>query len=137
MKIKTLLCPERVRLVPRQVSWIDHRLVRNRHICGRSPRSLALYLFLYTVADAQGMSYYSDPSLSGLLSFKMDDLALARTELIGAGLIAFRAPFYQVLSLDPAPAMKALPIVPDAPRTGEVRSAGDILRSILNEGKKP
>ena len=136
MKIKTLLRPERVRLVPRQFSWIDHRLVRNRHICGRSPRSLALYLFLCTVADAQGMSYYSDPSLSGLLSFKMDDLALARAELIGAGLIAFRAPFYQVLSLDPT-ATKSVQVTPAPPRTGEVRSAGDILRSILNGGKQP
>jgi hypothetical protein len=98
---------------------------------------LALYLFLCTVADAQGTSYYSDPSVSGLLSFKMDDLALARAELVSAGLIAFRAPFYQVLSLEP---MKAQPVAvqqPAQPRTSEARSAGDILRSILNEGKKP
>jgi hypothetical protein len=131
MKTKPLLCPERVRLVPRQFSWVDHRLVRDRYICARSPRSLALYLFLCTVADAQGMSYYSDASLSGLLSFKLDDLPLARAELVAAGLIAFRKPFYQVLSLEPARLKKAVPVVPEGPRTGEVRSAGDILKSIF------
>ncbi len=61
----------------------------------------------------------------------MDGLPLARAELVGAGLIAFRAPFYQVLSLDPTPTTKAAPIVPAAPRAGEVRSAGDILKSIF------
>ncbi len=60
------------------------------------------------MADAQGMSYYSDPNVSGLLSFKMDDLPLARAELIGAGLIAFRAPYYQVLSLAPV-SMQPIP----------------------------
>ena len=38
-------CPERLRHVLRQFSWIDQRLVRNRHIQGPSPRTLALYLF--------------------------------------------------------------------------------------------
>ena len=57
MKTKTLPCPERLRHVPRQFSWIDQRLIRNRHIQGPSPRALALYLFLCTVADAEGLSY--------------------------------------------------------------------------------
>ena len=58
--IKRVLCPERLRRVPPQFSWIDHRLVRDRHIAGRSAEALALYLFLVTVADGQGLSYYSD-----------------------------------------------------------------------------
>ena len=56
MKTKPILCPARLRRVPRQFSWIDQRLVRDRHIQGRSPRALALYLMLCTVADAQGTS---------------------------------------------------------------------------------
>ncbi len=117
--------------MPRQFSWIDHRLVRDRHICARSHRSLALYLFLCTVADAQGTSYYSDPTVSGLLSFQMDDLAKARAELVVAGLIAFRTPFYQVLSLAPVAAQPFPAQQPAQPRMSEARSAGDILRSIL------
>ena len=52
--------PQRIRKVPRQFSWIDQRLVRERYIDRCSHRSAALYLFLVTVADAQGMSYYGD-----------------------------------------------------------------------------
>lgn len=42
MKTKIIPCPERLRRVPRQFSWIDHRLVREGHIEGQSPRALAL-----------------------------------------------------------------------------------------------
>ena len=67
MKTKPILCPQRLRHVPRQFSWIDQRLVRDRHIQGRSPQALALYLFLCTVADAQGVSYYSDSTAGEIL----------------------------------------------------------------------
>jgi hypothetical protein len=60
MKTKRLLCPERLRQVPRQFSWIDQRLVREGHIARCNPQALALYLFLVTVADAEGLSYYSN-----------------------------------------------------------------------------
>jgi len=32
MKTKSFLCPERLRHVPSQFSWIDQRLVRDGHI---------------------------------------------------------------------------------------------------------
>ena len=56
---KRVLCPQRLRKVPRAFSWIDHRLVRDGHISRCSHEALALYLFLVTVADAEGLSYYS------------------------------------------------------------------------------
>ena len=101
MKTKPILCPQRLRHVPPQFSWIDQRLVRDRHIHGRSSDALALYLFLCTVADAQGASYYADASTAKLLGFSSAQLRAARDELVAAGLIAWRAPFYQVLSLEP------------------------------------
>ena len=60
---KHLLVPSRVRQVPRQFSWIDQRLVRDHHIERCDAQALALYLFLLTVADAQGLSYYADASI--------------------------------------------------------------------------
>jgi hypothetical protein len=51
--VKRVLCPQRLRRVPQQFSWIDHRLVRDRHICGRSAEALALYLLLVTVANVR------------------------------------------------------------------------------------
>lgn len=133
MKIKTLPCPERLRHVPRQFSWIDQRLVRNRHIQGPTPRALALYLFLCTVADAQGLSYYSDASAGALLACSGIELRAARAELVAAGLIAYQSPLYQVLSLEPGTAA-AVATAPE-PRVGEVRSIGEIFRAMMEEPK--
>jgi len=137
MKTKPILCPGRLRHVPRQFSWIDQRLVRDRHIQGRSPEALALYLFLCTVADAQGASYYSDASVGKLLALSSARLREARAELIAAGLIAHSEPFYQVLSLEPVHAPPAAPPAPvTSPRVGETLSAADILRAIWKEEPK-
>jgi len=68
---------------------------------------LALYLFLVTVGDQQGLSYYSDRSLSPRLSMDSTVLVRARNELIRAKLIAYRKPFCQVLSLEPIKAVRA------------------------------
>ncbi len=133
MKTKPILCPERLRHVPRQFSWIDQRLVRDRHIQNRSPQALALYLFLCTVADAQGASYYSDSAVGKLLAFSSAQLREARAELIAAGLIAHQSPFYQILSLEPKPAAPLAPTPP--PRAGEVLTAADILRAIMEVPK--
>ena len=101
--IKRVLCRQRLRRVPSQFSWIDHRLVRDRHICRCSHQALALYLFLVTVCDGEGLSYYSDASIVRLLHLEHLALIRARQELINARLIAYQRPLYQVLALDPSP----------------------------------
>jgi len=127
MKSKPILCPELLRHVPRQFSWIDQRLVRDRHIRGRTPQALALYLFLCTVADAQGLSYYSDSTASVTLGFGGGELRAARAELVAARLVSYSSPFYQVLSLEPVSAVVRAP----EPRLGEELSVGEILRSMM------
>ena len=122
--IKRVLCRERLRQVPPQFSWIDHRLVRDRHICRCSAEALALYLFLVTVADGKGLSYYSDQTISRLLPLAGPALPRARQELIAAGLIAYQRPLCQVLTLD-APAANT-----PSPSTGEPLSIGQILRGM-------
>ena len=110
---KRILCPERLRRVPKAFSWIDHRLVRDRHISRCSHEALALYLFLVTVADADGLSYYSDPAVGRLLHMDEAALASARRELCRGGLIVYRHPLYQVLALDnPEAAQLARPAGP-------------------------
>jgi hypothetical protein len=99
--IKRVLCRDRLRKVPAQFSWVDQRLVRDRYICRCSAQALALYLFLVTVADAEGLSYYSDASVSRLLALDEAALLRARQELLAAQLIAYQKPLYQVLALDP------------------------------------
>ena len=99
---KRLICPEKVRCIPAQFSWVDHRLIRNQLIDLCSHQALALYLFLVTVGDQKGLSYYSDHSVSNRLSMDLAMLAQARNELVQTGLVAYRKPLYQVLSLAPA-----------------------------------
>ncbi len=62
--------------------------------------TLALYLFLVTVADGQGLSYYSDPSLCQRLDMDVPALTRARNWLVHLQLIAWQAPLYQVLALE-------------------------------------
>lgn len=101
MPVKRVLCPERLRRVPAQFSWVDHRLVRDKHMRRCSSPALALYLFLVTVGDAEGLSYYGDSSIAGWLSVDPSVVPPARRELLSAGLIAYARPLYQVLALDP------------------------------------
>lgn len=89
----------RQRHVPRQFSWVDQRLVRERYIDQLSHQACALYLFLVTVADAQGVSYYAERTLSERLSMSLTQLRQARQALITHNLLAYRRPLYQVLAL--------------------------------------
>ena len=100
---KRVLDPTRLRQVPEHFSWIDHRLVREHFIEKADVGAWALYLFLVTVADADGLSYYADASVSRRLGLDPRRLDRARHDLIGLGLIAFEPPLYQVLSLPAAP----------------------------------
>src|ERR1700682_5724565 len=133
MKTKRLLCPQRLRTVPHQFSWIDQRLVREGHIarCGGT-QALALYLLLVTVSDSQGLSFYSDKTAARLLCISEPQLRQARLGLLQAGLIAYQAPLYQVLSLEPI-----LSTEQPAPRTGQALPLSAILRQMLeSEGSQ-
>lgn len=125
MPIKRVLCPARVRRIPKQFSWVDQRLVRDERIGACGAEALALYLFLITVADAKGLSYYSDPSIARHLSFDVSQLARARARLQQADLIAFEKPLYQVLSLDGPVA--AVPVRPAKP-SGHAAAGGTVSR---------
>ena len=96
---KRVLWAERVRRVPEQFSWVDHRLVREGYMRQCQAEAWALYLFLVTVGDAEGLSYYSDRSLCRELTLTEGELARHRNRLVGADLLAWQAPLYQVLSV--------------------------------------
>ncbi len=125
MIVKRVLRPERLRQVPAGFGWVDHRLVRHGFISRCDHAGLALYLFLVTVADAQGLSYYSDGAICRRLRLEPLQLTAARQQLVQAELVAYQKPLYQVLALDSAPLAKA------ENRAGEVQSAADILRRVL------
>lgn len=126
MKIKKqILCPERLRRIPGQFSWIDQRLVRDRYLQHCDHGALALYLVLATVADAEGLSYYSDATLERMLNMEHAQLLGARHQLCQAGMLVYDKPLYQILSLEASGGIK-----PAAVRSGQPMPVADILRRI-------
>ena len=123
--IKQLLRPERLRQVPRQFSWVDQALVQQHFIDRCEAHSAALYLFLVTVSDAQGLSYYGASTLARRLRLSDEQFAAARQQLIELDLIAYRSPLYQVLAL---PGTVAAPVrdaaAPRAPATTSTNTGG-------------
>jgi hypothetical protein len=111
--------------VPAQFSWVDHRLVRDHYLDRCDAPAAALYLFLLTVADGQGLSYYADAALARRLSLSEPRLILAREDLIRIGLIAYQRPLYQVLALDApsTPEARECPTEGIDARIGQLRAA--------------
>lgn len=122
MIVKSPILKHRVRKIPKSFSWIDHRLVRGRYIESCSHAQAALYLFLACVSDNRGLSYYGDRAIMDKLSMDIKTLQTARDGLVNLGLIAFRAPIYQVLCLEP---------VNSGNRSGSGMSLGEILTTAM------
>lgn len=134
MILKHILRPDRLRQIPASFSWVDHRLVREQYLRGKEPATWALYLFLVTVADAQGLSFYSDAAIGRQLGLDLLQLAAARGQLLDAQLIAYQKPLYQVLAL---PQRAAPAPLPTNSRTGQAQSVRDILCQALGGGPRP
>jgi len=121
--VKQVLRPERLRQVPEQFSWVDQALVQRHFIDRCDARAAALYLFLITVADAQGLSYYGESTLATRLHLSAEELAAARAQLIKIELIAYQAPLYQVLALS---GTRIAPRrAPSVPAQAQVRNSSD------------
>jgi hypothetical protein len=129
---KRLLRPDRRRQVPTGFSWVDHRLVRQDYLSRCDCTALALYLFLVTVGDAEGLSYYSDAAICRRLHLQAEELKRARAHLRQADLIAYQRPLYQVLSLEEAPPA-TLPS--SSERTSQTQSVADVLGRALQGGR--
>lgn len=121
---KEVLRPERVRRIPEGFGWVDHRLVRHGYVGRCGSGALALYLFLVTVGDENGLSYYSDQRLCVELTMTQAELTASRTELVNNDLIAWRRPLYQVLDLAEARNNR------HEPSACTPMALGDILRAI-------
>jgi hypothetical protein len=129
MMNKKILRPERLRQVPAQFSWVDQRLVRENFLRYADPAAWSLYLVLVTVADAQGLSYYSEATLSRLLRMDPPQLARCRQQLVAADLVAYQKPLYQVLALPLAQVVAQTDL-----RSSQTLSVGDILRRVCQGG---
>ena len=128
MKIKKrILCPERLRRIPGQFSWIDQRLIRDRYLQQCDHGALALYLVLVIVADAEGLSYYSEAALERMLDMEHPQLLSARHQLCHLRMVAYKKPLYQVLSLE----LQGGGVAEHATRSGQPLAVAAILRRIV------
>jgi len=140
---KHLLDSKRLRRIPDQFSWVDHRLVRRHLLRGLGTPGCALYLFLVTVSDERGLSYYSEASICDHLGIEAETLRQARRNLIAGGLLAWRAPLYQVLDIagtyaepskEPARQASVLPVgKPAGPQPEEDQAERLRLARMLSE----
>lgn len=131
--IKRVLRPERLRRLPAQFSWVDQALVQAHLIDRLEPVAAALYLFLVTVADAQGLSYYGAATLARRLRLGDAQLAAARTQLIELDLVAYEPPLYQVLALSPGATTSPPRVRAPAPARSRAPDAGPVSLAQLLE----
>jgi len=73
-----------------------------------------------SVADVDGLSYYSDASLMRRLKMDLVQLSASRQQLLQVGMIAYEKPLYQVLSLESVQSTRSGPV-----------SVAEILRKAL------
>ena len=150
-RLKLPVDPERIRHMPAQFAPLDRRLVYEGHLHGLTHVQISLYLFLHCVADAAGLSYYSDPRICHFLHLTDSSLHAARQGLVERQLLLYRHPMYQLLDLPPAPASArhassanaaagigpsagVPPARPSPSPSGEAVVIGDVLRRWLAQG---
>jgi hypothetical protein len=136
---KQPLDANRVRTIPEEgFSWIDRRFLRHGFSHTLSATEILLYWFLCSVADKQGLSYYSDPRISTLLKLSPGAIEHARHGLIRRELVLYRAPLYQVVALPRCPAGEKKipwpPAIASPPKRSsqpELRPIREILKGLL------
>ena len=108
--------PDRIRTISGSFSWIDHRFLRQGFHEGLDRLEKLFYFILIAVSNQDGVSYYSDRSLTQLLDVRFShELEGARNQLVACDLIAFEEGIYQVLELP------CRPLPPGHYKTGKKR----------------
>lgn len=100
-----------LRRMPRSFSWVDPHVAVCGHLRELDLCAQGLYLFLATVGNRNGVSWYGDRALKKLSGLSQAQLEEGRQQLVKRRLIAFEAPFYQVLEVPRESEMYDLPKV--------------------------
>ena len=96
---------DRIRTIPQSFSWIDRQLLHGGFLAKLTTEEILLYFFLVLVSGPEGTSYWSYQRIAKLLKLPEDDIVHSTASLVKKGLVAFRFPTFQVLSL-PRPEAK-------------------------------
>jgi hypothetical protein len=89
--------PRRVRYPKGAYGWVDLRIVTEGHLQGLGPEAALVYLFLCTVGNRAGLSFWSRERISRMLHLTREEIDGALARLIAADLIAANDRIVQVL----------------------------------------
>lgn len=98
MRVHPLL-PGRVRAPRGAYGWVDLRAVTCGWLRGLGPKAALTYLFLCTVANMQGVSFWGRQRIAERLALEPGDVDAAVAVLESAELIAVKGRVVQVLPL--------------------------------------
>jgi hypothetical protein len=127
MKSKSLILPERKRVLTPPFAWVDRRFLLNGFLAALTPQENLLYFFLVLAADRDGLSFYNYDKICQLLTLDVDDYIQARNRLIDKKLIAFDGRQFQVLALPQTP----VPSAPPHARGCETEREAQVLEEVL------
>lgn len=99
--------PRRIRYPKGAYGWVDLRIVTEGHLEALDPSSALTYLFLCTVGNRDGLSFWSRSRMARTLNLSLESVGAALQTLAGAELISATARIVQVL---PVPVHAAIPI---------------------------
>jgi hypothetical protein len=89
--------PRRIRYPKGAYGWVDLRIVTEGHLEALDPGSALTYLFLCTVGNREGISFWSRPRMAQTLGLSREMVDAALQTLAGADLISATARIVQVL----------------------------------------
>jgi len=128
--------PRRVRYPRGAYGWVDLRIVTEGHLATLDQGAALVYLFLCTVGNREGISFWSRARMARTLSLSPEAVEAALKALVEADLIAATERAVQVLSVPGGGADRragpATPLNPpkttsSAPRPHRDVSEGEIL----------
>ena len=134
MVTKSLIIPERRRLLKPPFAWIDRQFLFHGFLTELNWHENLLYLLLILVADRDGLSFYSYDKICHLLQLELDDYIQARNGLTQRQLIAYDGRQFQVLALPERPQRSANTINLKSERINAVQSLAQIF-SRLTPGR--
>jgi len=130
MRPKTLIIPDRHRVLAPPFAWVDRRFLLSGFLDVLAPQENLLYFFLVLAADRDGLSFYNYDKICQLLKLEVDDYIHARNGLIDKQLIAFDGRQFQVLALPQTPVRQARSVRRGPSPDQEAQVLADVLSRI-------
>jgi hypothetical protein len=131
MVTKSLIIPERRRVLKPPFAWIDRQFLFHGLLAELSWQENLLYLFLILVADRDGLSFYSYDKICQLLQFEVDDYIQARNGLTQRQLIAYDGRQFQVLALPQRQQRSPTTVKLKPARVNDVQSLAEIFSRLM------